>query len=91
MRKASGFSLSGKGTLDKVTHFLSEKENKTKSTRAIPCKSKEQQKVQKKLVTARKVSMLVNHCELREDSGFSLLNCLKFVLKRPRPSTAKSF
>ena len=44
-----GFSLPGKGTLDKVTHFLSEKENKTKTTRATPCKSKEQQKVQKKL------------------------------------------
>ena len=48
-KESFGFSLSGKGTLDKVTHFLSEKENKTKTTHATPCKSKEQQKVQKKL------------------------------------------
>ena len=40
------------------------------------------------LVTARRVSTLVNHCEFKEDSGFSLL---KFVLERPKPSTAKSF
>lgn len=40
------------------------------------------------LVTARRVSTLVNHCEFKEDSGFSLL---KFVLERQKPSTAKSF